>query len=146
MIRTIAAVRNVRYANPQKTSYYLEVDFNELDENYTPFHAVPTDTEAHGVLLYNNCKNGVYGTVGDFLPDPDITGDDAREHLRIERDNLIAVSDWRGNSDVPMSNEWQAYRQALRDLPQNNPNPVFGYIGPEKGYGWKNVTFPTEPS
>lgn len=146
MIRTIQGVRNVKWATPKKETYELEVNFNELAEEWTPFHAVPDDTEAHGVLLYNNCKNGVYGAIGDYEPRPDITGDDAREQLRLERDHLIAMSDWRGNSDVPMSDEWKAYRQALRDLPQNNPDPVFGYDATKEAYHWKNVTFPTEPS
>ena len=37
--------------------------------------------------------------------------------LRLERDNKIAKSDWRANSDVTMSDAWKTYRQALRDLP-----------------------------
>ena len=36
--------------------------------------------------------------------------------LRRERDNKIAKSDWRANSDVAMSDAWKTYRQALRDF------------------------------
>lgn len=40
------------------------------------------------------------------------------KRLREARDEKIAKSDWRANVDVtPMSDEWRAYRQALRDLP-----------------------------
>ena len=36
--------------------------------------------------------------------------------LRIERDRLLAETDWTGNSDVTMSSEMTTYRQALRDI------------------------------
>tara|TARA_R100000306_G_scaffold27253_1_gene30781 strand:- start:220 stop:573 length:354 start_codon:yes stop_codon:yes gene_type:complete len=41
--------------------------------------------------------------------------------LRIDRDKLLASSDWTGLSDVDMTSEklaeWKLYRQKLRDLP-----------------------------
>ena len=37
--------------------------------------------------------------------------------LRVERDRLLAETDWMGNSDVTMASNWKTYRQALRDLP-----------------------------
>ena len=40
--------------------------------------------------------------------------------LRVERDRLLAETDWMGNSDVTMSSDWATYRQALRDLPANS--------------------------
>jgi len=44
--------------------------------------------------------------------------------LRIERNILLAESDWTQVLDVSLSNmdEWKAYRQVLRDLPQTQPN------------------------
>ena len=44
--------------------------------------------------------------------------------LRIERNVLLAESDWTQVLDVSLSNmdEWKAYRQVLRDLPQTQPN------------------------
>ena len=53
--------------------------------------------------------------------------------LRAERDRRLAETDWMANSDVTMSDEWKAYRQALRDLPQQSGFP-------------NDVTFPTKPS
>ena len=55
-------------------------------------------------------------------------------NIRKERDGRLAKTDWTQNDDVPNSTKtkWQAYRQALRDVPsQSNPY---------------NVTWPTEPS
>ena len=60
----------------------------------------------------------------------------AWEALRRERDNKIAKSDWRANSDVTMSDAWKTYRQELRDLPSKyNDTTVQG-----------TITWPTEPS
>ena len=53
--------------------------------------------------------------------------------LRGERNDKLAETDWLGNSDVTMSDEWKAYRQALRDLPANTSDP-------------SNPTWPTKPS
>ena len=60
----------------------------------------------------------------------------AWEALRVERDNKIAESDWRANSDVTMSDAWKTYRQALRDLPSTlNDTTV-----------QETITWPDEPS
>ena len=57
------------------------------------------------------------------------------ERLRIERNRLLASTDWWASSDLVMSDERKAYRQALRDLPS-------GLDTEEKV---KNVTWPTKP-
>ena len=36
--------------------------------------------------------------------------------LRAERDRLIGLTDWWGGSDLTMTPEQEAYRQALRDI------------------------------
>ena len=55
--------------------------------------------------------------------------------IREKRNQLIAESDWMGNSDVTMSSEWTTYRQNLRDI-TNGLDTV------EKV---NNVTWPTKP-
>ena len=52
--------------------------------------------------------------------------------LRLERDRLLAETDWWGGTDRTMSDAQTAYRQALRDLPANTEDP-------------SNVTWPTAP-
>lgn len=37
--------------------------------------------------------------------------------LRSERDAKLLQSDWRASGDLTISDEWKAYRKALRDLP-----------------------------
>jgi len=39
--------------------------------------------------------------------------------LRAERDRRIAETDWWASSDLTMTAEQTAYRQALRDVPEN---------------------------
>jgi hypothetical protein len=55
------------------------------------------------------------------------------EEVRNQRNNLLAATDLFGLSDVTMTNDMKTYRQALRDVPQNNSDP-------------KNITWPKEPS
>ena len=55
------------------------------------------------------------------------------KRLRIKRDRLLADTDWWGLSDVTMTAEQTAYRQALRDLPANTSDPA-------------NPSWPTPPS
>ena len=59
--------------------------------------------------------------------------------LRIDRDKLLASSDWIGLSDTALTNEqaakWKLYRQKLRDLPK----------GLTTEFKVKNVKWPTKP-
>jgi hypothetical protein len=60
--------------------------------------------------------------------------------LRIERDRLLAESDWWASSDLTMSAKRKSYRQALRDLPANT-SPSLDESGQLTG-----VTWPTKPA
>lgn len=52
---------------------------------------------------------------------------------RAERDRLLAASDWTQVEDAPVNKqEWAAYRQSLRDLPQQE--------------GFPDIELPTKPS
>ena len=59
--------------------------------------------------------------------------------LRIERNSKLALTDWSQGGDVPVGikTAYQAYRQALRDLPANQ-TPVDNELS--------NITWPTKPS
>ena len=62
--------------------------------------------------------------------------------LRIWRDALLKETDWRASSDLTLSDAWKNYRQALRDLPANTPNPQWD----GETSTLLNVTFPTKPT
>ena len=55
--------------------------------------------------------------------------------LRNQRNQLLAETDWMGNSDVTMSNDWKTYRQALRDITKTTPADD----------ALSNITWPTKP-
>ena len=52
-----------------------------------------------------------------------------QSRIRSVRTALLAGSDWTQNPDIQLSDEdraaWSAYRQALRDLPEEQPNVAF---------------------
>ena len=56
--------------------------------------------------------------------------------LRLQRDQLLAETDWMGNSDVTMSDAWATYRQALRDITSQTPSDD----------ALSNINWPTKPS
>ena len=68
------------------------------------------------------------------------------EVLRGRRTGLLQESDWTQFADSPLSDskkaEWATYRQQLRDLPANNPNPEW-----EDGDNTKlpDITWPAKP-
>ena len=68
------------------------------------------------------------------------------EVLRGRRTMLLEESDWTQFADSPLSDskkaEWVTYRQALRDLPENNPDPKW-----VDGDNTKlpDITWPTKP-
>ena len=61
--------------------------------------------------------------------------------LRVERDRLIAETDWWVLPDRTPTSEQLAYRQALRDLPDNS-TPV---LDSTTRLGISGVTWPTKP-
>ena len=68
---------------------------------------------------------------------------EAMRRLRIERDNLLASTDWvvtkASETGVAETDAWKEYRQALRDLPLTSTPEL-------DGPSIKNVTWPTIPS
>jgi hypothetical protein len=60
--------------------------------------------------------------------------------LREERNSQLAKTDWRASSDLTLSSEWSAYRQALRDMPSTAKPSIDG------NGNLKDVTWPDEPT
>lgn len=53
--------------------------------------------------------------------------------LRVERNRLLAETDWMASSDLTMSDAWKKYRQELRDITKTATS-------------LDDVKFPTKPS
>ncbi len=62
--------------------------------------------------------------------------------LRVERDRLLAETDWWASSDLSITDEQKKYRKGLRDLPAS-AKPKLDSNG---GLDMSSVTFPTKPS
>lgn len=80
------------------------------------------DTEVWEV----NCRNNDNKIInGEFVPNHLVDVDEIREN----RDKLLKQSDWSVLPDAPLTTakkaEWLAYRQALRDIPQQPGFPNF---------------------
>ena len=65
--------------------------------------------------------------------------------VRIDRDKLLAESDWTVMPDSPLStskqNEWKTYRQSLRDIPPGSVPTI-----DEQQNIVSGLTWPTKPS
>jgi hypothetical protein len=61
--------------------------------------------------------------------------------LRIQRNQLLTQTDWRMVSDYPGTNqnEWQTYRQALRDITTQTPSL-------DSNGQLSGITWPTPPT
>ena len=55
--------------------------------------------------------------------------------LRDQRNQILAQTEWMGNSDVTMSSDWKTYIQALRDITKQTPTDDT----------LSNITWPKKP-
>lgn len=107
-------------------------------------YSCSTVAEMHEMLL----EDGQGIIEGDYQPneykiidgEAVVRTDNALEILRLKRNALLRESDWTLMPDSPLSDskktEWATYRQALRDLPNNN-NDITSV---------NDVVFPNEPN
>ena len=151
MERTINNARNPKWADYAQTAINIEVDFDELDEEYVPFTAISDDTEAHGRTIYENAVNGDYGEIAAFEAPPSITGDEAMAEIRAHRDYLLKQTDyiemptkWASLSAAQQT-AWTEYRNALRNIPQDYPNAEYRWVLENADYDLVNITWPTKP-
>ena len=65
----------------------------------------------------------------------------AWDDLRTQRNNKLAETDWRASSDLTLSDEWKAYRQALRDITKDLTDSD---VVADKFF--EDLVWPSEPS
>lgn len=86
-------------------------------------------SDAEYATLYQGLANGGSITVQNgkcvLIPAPSPTNDQLWVSVRKQRNGLLSQSDWTQLADVAsdVKAAWAPYRQALRDIPQNNSNP-----------------------
>jgi hypothetical protein len=85
---------------------------------------------------YLDQEHWYYDASTDTFSGPTNAEQDAldMQTLRLQRNELLAQSDWTQVADAPVdAAAWATYRQALRDLPANTTDP-------------RNPTWPTKPA
>jgi hypothetical protein len=113
--------KDPRWANTEHTLIDLTVRFAEIPEDL-PFTASPDDIEAHGRAIFTAAVAGEYGPVAEYLPPPTPTPEELAAQAVARRNQLLAESDWtqlpdaRAAMGAEKAAEWDAYRQALRDI------------------------------
>lgn len=87
-----------------------EAEFNEM------FRKV-TGADANGTAIESSNPDDWGTTWADVAAKRDeLIAAQPLKELRAERDRLIAATDWWASSDLTMTAEQAAYRQALRDI------------------------------
>ena len=127
------SVGQFRRDNPQ-TSFPKQIP-NSILQSYEVYEVIELDKPAYdplvqtlvrGTPVYKNDKWEVSFTTANK------SEADAEAAVRNQRDMLLTATDWMALSDVTMSSEMTAYRQALRDIPAQSGFPA-------------SVTWPTKP-
>lgn len=151
--RTINSARNPKWSDYNHTAIDLEVNFDELDEEYVEFKADPNDIVSWGPELYNRAVAGEFGEISEFETPADIVGDEVVVELRLMRDRLLSrevdpiVSNplrWESMTEEKKQ-EWRDYRQSLLDLPSTQSAAYMTFNTTLEVMNWVNLTLPTKP-
>ena len=113
-----------------------EAEFNAM------FRKV-TGADSNGSAIESSTPSD-FGTTWKAVSDKktELVNAEPMRLLRVERDRLLAETDWMANSDVTLADNWKTYRQSLRDLPAS-ASPKLSADG---SLDMSSVTFPTKPS
>ena len=113
-----------------------ETEFNQM------FRKV-TGADSNGSAIESSTPSD-FGTTWKAVSDKktELINAEPMRLLRVERNRLLAETDWMANSDVTLADNWKTYRQALRDLPAS-ASPKLSSDG---SLDMSSVTFPTKPS
>ena len=114
----------MNYRNPiYNANDTIDCEIEHPQYGWIPFTADPNDCEEHGRAIYAQIKAD--GNIAPYVPPPPPTDEELAAAIRAERDALLAATDWTQLPDVPEETRalWADYRQALRDVPQQDGFP-----------------------
>ena len=111
---------------------WLDTDIIDTLVDFPPENYGIVDIPTGGIAgTYSMCGIGWSYINGQFVEPPQLEEPiPALERIaataRTKRDNLLAQTDWTQAVDVPQATKdlWVAYRQALRDVPQQSGFPT----------------------
>jgi hypothetical protein len=112
----------MNYRNPIFTENgCIDCEIEHLRYGWMPFTCDPNDTNAQfdTAALFVEMQPHA----APFVPPPALTDEEVAaalaQEVRAERNRLLTASDWTQVADAPVDPAaWAAYRQTLRDIPQ----------------------------
>ena len=90
----------------------IDCEINHPVYGWIPFTANPSDVEPIGAEVFNAAK----ATAAAYV-EPPVDLEALATEARVQRNALLAASDWTQLPDAPVDQAaWATYRQALRDI------------------------------
>ena len=128
---TYSAAKDPMWLNKAKTRMVIWVDWDHIPEDtFSPCGIEDlngVEGEEHLADLWNRALAGDFGEVPEYETPADLTLDETLNYFEIRnvRNKLLMASDiaiapdkWEDMTPEKRQ-EWKAYRQSLRDVPQN---------------------------
>jgi hypothetical protein len=98
----------------------IDCEINHPQFGWVPFTADPNDIEHVGAAVFNAAQS-----IAAPYIEPPIDLAQLATEARAIRNQLLTASDWTQVADAPVDQAaWAAYRQALRDVPNQLGFPV----------------------
>ena len=128
-------IRNLKY----NSLGAVDCEIEHPVYGWIPFTASPDDCEEYGRKIYQEAVEGKLGEIAPYIPPPPPTDEQLATEARTKRNQLLADSDWtqlpdaRNAMGVDKAAEWDTYRQALRDITEQEgfPREIEWPIKPE---------------
>lgn len=125
-------IKNVQKLTEETNSFFLDVDidFEDSGEYETvSYCARPGGGGLCDLIIDDILNNKFKGKITNYkYPTAAELEQEKINEIKVERDRLLAESDWTQLPDVPDTTKakWSSYRQKLRDLPKQPgfPNDV----------------------
>lgn len=126
----------MNYRNPQYNQRgTIDCEIEHPKYGWIPFTANPDDPEQHGRDLHAAILASG-DQIAAYEPPPPPSTEEQATQARAKRDQLLRESDWvtirARELDNPVPQAWADYRQALRDVPQQDGFP-------------ETISWPAEP-
>jgi hypothetical protein len=138
-------------ANPKRTpcgSIVLDVEHRDFPGEILKYAANPNDIIPLGRILFEMAENEQFGSVASAVTE--IVGEAALDKIRLKRERLLEekvdplVSNPLRWADLGEEKQAlvAAYRQALLDMTENNPNARYIWSNEHMKFVEDNITWP----
>ena len=135
MTYTVESARNPKWVNADHNIIDIEVNFNELDEEWLPYTASPTDSDVeHSRYLYTQAINGEFGEIQDYChhelwtpwyEDKTEVSNEGLVQLLLEKGVL---TDEEVDTILVEKSEFQGFSRKASDAALHNGGGYFGQV------------------